>query len=229
MTETVPKHIGLILDGNRRWAKINGLPQLEGHRAGFENLKIIAEQAFERKVEFVTAFVFSTENWNRTKEEVGYLMDLAFRVITRDLKDSYEKGVKLVWVGSEEGVSDKLIRAIRNAEHETRDNTKGTLGVCFNYGGKKEITEAVRKIVREGTRAQDITEDVIRRYLYAPQLPDLDLLIRTGGEQRISNFMLWRAAYAELYFTEKHWPAFDEQDLDAAIAEYAARNRRFGG
>lgn len=229
MSDIVPQHIGLILDGNRRWAKSQGLPQLEGHRTGFENLKLIAEQSFERDVSYVTAFIFSTENWNRTQEEVGYLMDLAYKMITRDLLETFKKGIRLVWIGSEENVSEKLVKALRNAEATTKDNTRGTLSLCFNYGGKKEITDAVKRMITDGVDAQEVTEKKIESYLYGPDVPAIDLLVRTSGEQRISNFMLWRAAYAELLFVDKHWPAFTVDDLDAAIEEFGQRSRRFGG
>lgn len=229
MTETTPAHIGLILDGNRRWAKNNRLPQLEGHRIGFENLKSIAEYAFEHDVQYVTAYIFSTENWNRAKEEVGYLMDLAYKMITKDLQETFDKGIRINWIGSEVGVGRKLTRAIRKAEDDTRNNTKGIINLCFNYGGQREITDAVRQLVNDGVAAEDIDEEKIASYLYHPEVPSVDLIIRTSGEQRISNFMLWRAAYSELLFVGKHWPDFSTEDLDAAIEEYARRSRRFGG
>ena len=229
MSDTIiPEHIGLILDGNRRWAKSQGLPKMEGHRIGFENLKTIAEEAFNRNVKFVSAFIFSTENWNRTQDEVGYLMNLAMKMITKDLKETYEKGVKLVWIGSEEGVNKKLAKAIRDAEEMTKDNTKGTLALCFNYGGRLEIVDAVKQLMELGVEPQDMTPDAISAHLYGPNVPDIDLLIRTSGEQRLSNFMTWRSVYSELLFVDKHWPAFDVNDLESALAEFARRSRRFG-
>jgi undecaprenyl diphosphate synthase len=227
--QNVPKHIGLILDGNRRWAKAQGLPTLEGHRQGYKNLETITDAAQQRGVEYISAYIFSTENWSRAKDEVGYLMDLALKMVTHDLKHLHEKGVRVVWAGSKERVSAKLLKAIQNAERTTKDNTGITLVLCFNYGGQREIAEAVQRIISEGVEAADITEELIAKYLYHPEVPPIDLIIRTSGEQRISNFMLWRAAYSELYFIDKHWPAFTPEDLDEALAEYARRGRRFGG
>lgn len=222
---TVPAHLGLILDGNRRWAAANGLPKLEGHRKGYDNLKDIAKAAFERGVSFVSAFVFSTENWNRTAEEVKYLMNLAHRVLTRDVQELNKENIKVVWLGSRERVSPKLLKAIAEAEASTKGNTKGTLCLCFNYGGQDEIVEAVRKLMVSGG---EVTKETFAGALYQPTVPPIDLLIRTSGEYRTSGFMLWRAAYAELYFTEKYWPDFTTTDLDAALAEYGRRERRFG-
>lgn len=225
----VPHHIGLILDGNRRWARERNLPTLQGHNKGYDNLRTVLDAAIERGVKYVSAFIFSTENWSRTEEEVGYLMDLALRMVVRDVKEIHKKNIRVVWIGSEERVSDKLKKAIRNAEELTKDNTAGTLGLCFNYGGQREIVEGVRQLVADGVQPEDITEEKLAEYLYHPEVPPIDLLIRTSGEQRISNFMLWRAAYSELYFTDKYWPDFSVEDLDDAIAEYNQRGRRFGG
>lgn len=228
-SQSVPKHIGLILDGNRRWAKANNLPQLEGHRVGYDNLKGIAEAAFDRGVEFISAYVFSTENWDRSKKEVDYLMKLSHKMITRDYRDMNEKGIKICWMGSEIEVSDKLIKEMNKTIELTKDNTRGTLSLCFNYGGHRELSEAVKKMLADGYTQEDINETAIEKYLYNPTIPAVDFLIRTSGEQRISNFMLWRAAYSELYFTDVLWPDFSVEDLDKALAEFAARQRRFGG
>ena len=224
----VPQHIGIILDGNRRWAKAKNLPAFEGHRQGYETFKKTAVAAFDKGVSCVSAYIFSTENWTREKPEVNFLLDLALRMVTRDLSELNEHGIRIVWFGSAERVSDKLLKALRNAEEATKHNKGRTLVICFNYGGKLEITEAVKKLVNDGVAGDDITEEKISDYLYEPSVPPVDLLIRTSGEQRISNFMLWRAAYSELYFTEVLWPDFSTDDLDDALQHYASRQRRFG-
>lgn len=226
---SVPVHIGIILDGNRRWAKDRGLPTFEGHLTGYETLKSIAEKAFDKGVAYVTAFVFSTENWQRSKEEVGYLMNLAYRMINRDLKEMHKKNIRFVWIGSEAGLSDKLIKILKEATETTKNNTRGTLAMCFNYGGKSEIVHAVKKLLNSGVNLEEITEEAIENNLYAPSIPPIDIMVRTSGEQRISNFMLWRVAYSELLFIKKHWPDFNENDLEFVITEYSKRKRRFGG
>jgi undecaprenyl diphosphate synthase len=230
MTEisaTVPQHLGLILDGNRRWAKAQGLPTLEGHRRGFDNLKEIGKEAVNRGVKHISAYIFSTENWSRTPAEVKYLMDLAYHMIKRDVDELNREGIRLRWLGTTEGLRDKLIKAIRQAEEATKDNTRGTLSLCFNYGGHKEIADAAQALVDDGEKV--ITIEKLASKLYGgSDIPAVDLIIRTSGEQRISNFMLWRAAYSELLFIDKHWPAFTVADLDQALAEYASRDRRIG-
>jgi undecaprenyl diphosphate synthase len=227
-TTVVPQHIGFILDGNRRWAKERGMLVMQGHQQGYETLKVTVEAAFDKGVRYVSAYVFSTENWNRTHEEVGFLMSLTLRMVTRDLKEMHKKGIRIIWLGSPDRVSEKLVKSLREAEEITKDNTKGTLAVCFNYGGQKEIVDAVANIVASGVVAGDVTEELIAKNLYGADVPPVDLLVRTSGEQRISNFMLWRAAYSELLFVDKQWPDFSEQDLDAVIAEFSSRQRRFG-
>jgi undecaprenyl diphosphate synthase len=226
--QDVPTHVGFILDGHRRWAKAQGIPVLEGHRQGYQNLKDIARAAFERGVKYVSAYVFSTENWKRTQEEVGYLMDFAYRVATRDLKQIHKDNIKFVWVGSTDKVSDKLAKAIRKAEETTKNNTQGTLALCFNYGGQQEVVDATRKIVAQGLAPTEINADTVAAALYAPEIPPIDLLIRTSGEQRLSGFMMYRTAYSELYFIDKYWPDFTVKDLDRALVEFASRNRRIG-
>lgn len=225
MSEDTPQHLGLILDGNRRWAKANSLPSFEGHRKGYENLKTISRLAFKKGVKVVSAYIFSTENWNRTKEEVDYLMNLALRIATRDVKELIKENIKVVVLGIEEKVPPKLIKAWRQAEQDSKDNTGGILALCFNYGGLREIADAANKVTKHGL---EVTEEMLANNLYHPEIPNVDFMIRTSGEMRLSNFMLWRMAYAELYFTNKHWPEFSGQDLDEALAEYSRRNRRFG-
>jgi undecaprenyl diphosphate synthase len=230
MTENimVPTHLGLILDGNRRWARSQGLPTLEGHRKGYDNLKTIARHAFESGVQYVSAFVFSTENWNRAKQEVDYLMNLAMKIASKDAAELIKENIKIVVLGIEDRLDAKLVDMWRRTEEDSKNNTGGTLALCFNYGGLREISDAVKKIAAKGAKAEDISEELVAQNLYHPEVPAVDLMIRTSGEQRISNFMLWRLAYAELYFTNKHWPAFTPADLDLAIAEYTKRQRRYG-
>lgn len=227
-TAVLPNHIGLILDGNRRWAKQKGLPTLEGHERGAEVLREIALYAFEKGIKYGTAFIFSTENWQRTKEEVSYLMKLMIKVMERYLKSFGEKGIKIVVLGRRADLSKDVLKAIDRAEEQTRNNTKGTLGLCFNYGGQEEIVDAFKQLVVSGISPKEITKEVVASVLYKPEIPPIDLLVRTGGEFRTSGFMMYRADYAELYFSEKLWPDFTTQDLDQALVSYAARQRRFG-
>lgn len=224
----IPLHLGLILDGNRRWAIENNLPKLEGHKKGSDTLKTITQAAFKRGVKFVSAYTFSTENWNRTKEEVGYLMNLTMKIASEEMKQLIKENIKIVILGIEEKVPKKVLESLRKVEEDSKNNTGGTLALCFNYGGLREIADAVKKIVAEGVDEEEITEDVVVDHLYHPEIPPVDLMIRTSGEQRISNFMLARMAYAEMYFTPKRWPEFSEDDLDDALADYAVRMRRYG-
>jgi undecaprenyl diphosphate synthase len=220
-------HLGLIIDGNRRWAKINGLPQLEGHRKGFDNLIDIGIAAQESGIEYVSAYVFSTENWNRSKEEVSYLMDLLILGANNKVKELHKRDVKLLVAGSRERVSKKVLKTIDNAVEKTKNNKSGVFTLCFNYGGQQEIIDAMNKyITQEGAKSTSVEE--FEKYLYTPEVPPIDLVIRTSGEQRLSNFMLWRTAYSELLFVEKHWPDFTKQDLNEAIENYNSRQRRFG-
>ena len=227
-TQPIPQHLGLILDGNRRWATENNLPKLVGHRKGYDNLKTISQSAFKKGVKFVSAYIFSTENWNRTKEEVDYLMNLAMKIAAKDAKQLIKENIKIVVLGIEERVPKKVLESLRKVEEDSKNNTGGTLALCFNYGGLREIADAVRKIIAEGIDEEKINEDVVVNHLYHPEIPAIDLMIRTSGEQRISNFMLARMAYAEMYFTQKRWPEFSEKDLDDAFANYAVRMRRYG-
>lgn len=228
MTENVPRHIGYIVDGNRRWAKEHGLPKYEGHLAGHSALKDVAKATFDSGVEYMSAYVFSTENWKRSEDEVGRLMGLVLRFLTSDLPEFHKHNIRLRVLGSREGVDAKILAAIDNAEAETAGNTAGTLAFCFNYGGQLEIAEACKKVIQNGTPIEDITPDTITEHLYAPDIPPIDLVVRTSGEQRLSNFMLWRAAYSEFIFVEKSWPDMTKEDVSAIIEEYTNRSRRFG-
>lgn len=227
-TSTLPTHLGLILDGNRRWARDQGLPTLEGHKKGYENLKTISRAAFEKGVKYVSAYIFSTENWNRTKDEVSYLMNLVLWIAEKDIKQLIKENVRVVVLGIEDRVPPRALKALRRAEADSTDNTGGTLALCFNYGGQQEIVDATKKLIDLGVNSADVSVESFQDQLYHPEVPPVDLMIRSSGEMRLSNFMLWRMAYAELYFADKHWPAFDTEDLDEALAEYENRHRRFG-
>lgn len=226
---TVPEHLGLILDGNRRWAKAQGLPSLEGHKKGYENLKKIVQAAHDRGIKYVSAYVFSTENWNRDKEEVDYLMNLLKWVVKNEVKEMHQKGVRVLWLGSKEHMSARLIKDIEAAEQLTKNNTEGTLALCLNHGGHREVAEAVRRIMAAGTEPQDVNEKLIASHIDSPDLPPIDLIVRTSGEKRLSNFMLWRAAYSELIFRDEPWPDFTVDSLKECLLEYSQRQRRFGG
>lgn len=227
--EDLPKHIGFILDGNRRWASQKGLPKLVGHKKGYENLKKIAEECFDMGIEVVSAYIFSTENWKREETEVSYLMDLALKIFSSDLDELIQKGIRVVVSGTKDKLDPKIIKAIDESTERTADNHKGTINLCFNYGGQQEIADAVVRIIDAGLPAKSITPAVIRDHLYHPELPPVDYIVRTSGEQRLSNFLLWDSAYAELQFVPVHWPAFKKKDLAEALDEYQHRQRRFGG
>ena len=224
----LPHHVGIIPDGNRRWAKANGRSSLEGHQVGVEVLKKVCYAGFDLGIKTITYFAFSTDNWERTPDEVKYLMELFISKLTTDINEVHDKGVRFRVLGSRQGLGKRLLAAIDNAEKLTADNTGGTLAICLNYGGEQELADAVAELIRQGTKADEVTPELLARHLYAPDLPPLDLVIRTSGERRLSGFMLYRAAYAELYFVEKHWPDFTPEDFAAALTDYAKRKRRFG-
>jgi undecaprenyl diphosphate synthase len=224
----VPTHLGIIPDGNRRWAKSQGLPSIEGHRRGVRLAKEIAIASFDRGVRFFTMYGFSTENWRRTEEEVGYLMELFYGVVTREFQELEKRGVRFRVLGSREGLSKRLVEAIDDLESRTADYPNGTVSLCLNYGGQQELADAFRSMLAAGVTPDEVTPALIAEHIYAPEVPPVDLVIRMSGEQRISGFMLWRINYAELYFVNKHWPAFTVADLDDALAEFARRQRRYG-
>lgn len=224
-----PVHIGYIIDGNRRWAKEHGLPTYEGHLAGYNAIQDVARATLNAGIKYMTVYIFSTENWKRSEDEVGGLIGLVLKMLTADLHFFIEEDVKLVILGTRDGLSQKIIDAIENAEAKTADGQAGTLALCFNYGGQIEIADAVKKIVQSGVKASEITPELISENLYYPEVPPCDLIVRTSGEQRLSNFMLWRAAYSEFIFMDKNWPDMTKDDVSAIIDEYANRNRRFGG
>lgn len=228
-TTAVPSHIGYIVDGNRRWAREHGLPAYEGHLAGYNAIKEVAEATFEAGVQYVSVYAFSTENWKRSADEVNKIMGLVLRLLSADLPVFEDNNIRLRILGNREGVQDKIVKAIENAEARTADNTGGTLALCFNYGGQQEVVDAVKHIIESGASVDDVTPDSIAQNLYAPEVPGCDLIVRTSGEQRLSNFMLWRSAYSELSFVEKKFPEMTKDDVHAILEEYSNRNRRFGG
>jgi undecaprenyl diphosphate synthase len=229
MDGLIPQHIGFVVDGNRRWAKKHGLPTYEGHLAGYNGLKDVLIESLNRGVKYASAYVFSTENWKRTAEEVNSLMGLLLRVLESDVPIFVENRIRLRVIGTREGLPKAVIKAIDRAEATTAELDGGELLLCLNYGGHLEIADAVKKIIQSGVSADDVTPEMIAQNLYAPEVPPCDLIVRTSGEQRLSNFMLWRAAYSELLFVDKLWPDMTKDDVSVIIEEYQRRNRRFGG
>lgn len=223
--EKLPVHIGFVVDGNRRWARARHLPTKIGHKTGYEVLKKMAYVARDRGVKFVSAYIFSTENWQRSKEEVDYLMDLFLDAFSRDLEQMVRDGFRVIFLGRKNGVRAKIRAAIEKTETESAGNSGTTLALCFNYGGHAEIVDAAKNLAESGA---DFTEENFAKNLYHPELPPIDMLVRSSGEQRLSGFMLWRAAYAELMWIEKNWPDMTDSDMDEILAEYARRSRRFG-
>ena len=219
-----PQHIGFIMDGNRRWAKDRGLMSFDGHRAGYDLVKKIGPWCLARGVKVVTLFAFSTENWKRTQDEIGYLMDLLMSAVTRDLEFFMRDDFRLKVIGRRSDLSEKLQQAIAEAEEKTKNNSAGVLQLAISYGGRDEIVRAAALAAKNG----EVTEESISKHLDTHETPNPDLIIRTSGEQRLSGFLLWQSAYSELLFLEKHWPDFSETDLDAAIKWYADRERRYG-
>ncbi len=223
-----PKHVAIIMDGNGRWAKKRGLPRNAGHRAGAENLRRIINASVEFGIEILTIYAFSTENWDRPKLEVQALMKLFARVLNKESQSLHEQGVCIHHLGELTGVNPDLTRKLHDALELTKHNERLILNVAFNYGGRSEIMHAVRQMLADGIAADDLNEELFNSYLFTKGLPDPDLVIRTSGELRISNFLIWQAAYAELYPTPVYWPDFGRDELWGAIEAYSQRNRRFG-
>lgn len=219
-------HLGFIADGNRRWARAHGLPTLEGHRRGFDRVDEIVDTLKDTEVKYVSFFVFSTENWDRSPEEINYLMDLIGKKINSLTKKAQKNNLRIVLMGHPEPVDPALWQSLLKAEADTKDNTGLTVIFCFNYGGLWEITDAANKAIADG--AKNLTPETFRQYLYHPEVPDCDLIVRTSGEERISGFQLWRAAYSEFWFIEKNYPDITGEDALAAIEEFHSRQRRFG-
>jgi undecaprenyl diphosphate synthase len=227
-TAVLPEHIGIIMDGNGRWAVSRGLPRIAGHHAGVENVRRILRQSAEYGIKVLTIYAFSTENWRRPADEVNGLMRLLGVTIQRELKDLHKNGVRVIHSGRLDEINRHLRDQISHAVEYTQYNERITLNVAFNYGGRAEIIDAMRRALADGVAPDELTEEHFGRYLYTGGLPDPDLIIRTGGEWRLSNFMIWQAAYAEYYTTPTYWPDFNEKELDKALLEFGARERRFG-
>lgn len=222
------RHLAIIMDGNRRWAKKRGLPSLVGHQKGYEKFRKVGEWCLDRGIEILTVFAFSTENWNRSKKEVTYLMRLLERALLHETEDLHKKNIRISVVGRIKELPKRLQDRIHDAMELTKNNTRGTLQLAINYGGRAELVDAMREVYRTAKSASKITEASISEALYTAGQPDPDMIIRTSGEQRISGFLAWQGVYSELYFTDKLWPDFSEADLDSALAEFSRRQRRFG-
>jgi undecaprenyl diphosphate synthase len=226
---SIPAHVGIIMDGNGRWAMRRGLPRLAGHHAGTENVRRITMACADAGVEVLTIYAFSTENWRRPRDEVRGLMGLLAQRINQEAAELHRNNVKIRHVGVLDGINARLAERVRAAVELTRDNTRLVLNVAFNYGARDEIARAIQRLVADGVPAASVTPELIDRYLDTAGLPDPDLIIRTGGEMRLSNFLLWQAAYAEYYSSPVCWPDFGRDELYQAFADYARRARRFGG
>lgn len=218
-------HLGIIADGNRRWAKERGLPTIEGHKKGLDAIEKLVSAAAREKIEYLTFYVFSTENWGRSKDEVSYIMKLAETRILKYAEKLAKNNARMLILGSSANVPKKLAESIKKAEEITKDCTGITVCFCFNYGGEREIADAANLALEFG---EEITPESIRKHLYHPEVPDLDMVVRTSGEERISGFMLWRASYSEFMFMKKYFPDMSEEDISEIIREYDNRNRRFG-
>lgn len=224
----IPNHVGIILDGNRRWAKERNLISLDGHLAGSRKIKIVPKWFFDRGVSYISVFAFSTENWDRDSEEVSYLMKLFKQAIDEELAVANEQGFKILVSGRLDELPGDLPQSCQDAMAKTSNNKKGTLNICLNYGGRAEIVDAAKKMIRANMTEEQIHEGMFRKYFYQGDIPDVDMLIRTSGEYRTSGFLLWQAAYAELFFMKKYWPDFEESDVENLLVEFDSRERRFG-
>jgi len=225
----LPNHIAIVPDGNGRWAERRGLPRLDGHQVGAENMHRMVQYLNEYPIKYVTLYGFSTENWSRPEEEVKGLFQLLTEFIEKTASEIHQKGIKLRHLGRLDELPEGLQLAINEAVELTKNNTRMTLSVAFNYGGRTEIIDAVRHLVAEGVAPQNIDEELFASYLYTAGLPDVDLLIRTGDETRLSNFLIWQTTYSEYHFTKVLWPDFGKKDIDKALLSYSRRRRRFGG
>ncbi len=226
MISKAPEHVAIIPDGNRRWAEKNGLTTKDGHKEGYENLKRIADLAFAKGARYLTAYTFSTENWSRAEDEVGYLMKMASWVVKEEAGDYHKKGIRLRFLGSRDGLEPSLVDGLKAAEELTAHNTNGTICICFNYGGRRDVVDAVNRMLDSGVKSVD--EESMPNWLSTHGIPDPDLVIRTSGEHRLSNFLVWESAYSEMYFADCLWPDFNENELNKAIEDFNQRQRRFG-
>jgi undecaprenyl diphosphate synthase len=223
---SIPAHVGIIMDGNGRWANSRGLPRSEGHNEGLRTAKAMVAAAEELGLQYLSFFIFSTENWKRTSDEVSFLMGLIRNHLIAELDFYRQRGVRVLYSGDEAGLPRDIVEEIRKVVSDTAGNSKLTVNMAINYGGRDEIVRAARRLAASG---RELSEEALRSALDHPELPDPDLIIRTSGEMRFSNFLLWQSAYSELWFTDKYWPDFSKADLAEAIEAYAARDRRFGG
>ena len=229
METSIPKHIAIIMDGNGRWAKEKGKLRVEGHKKGAENIEKIIDYSIKLGVKYLTVYAFSTENWKRPEAEVKALMKLFAKYLDDKKEELKKQGVKLLVTGTEENIPNKLLKKIRDTEEYLSDCNQITFNIAFNYGGRKEIVDGINKIIKENRENKEINEEEFKKYMYRPEIPDPELVIRTSGEFRVSNFLLWEIAYSEFYVTNVCWPDFDEREYDLAIASYNKRDRRFGG
>jgi undecaprenyl diphosphate synthase len=226
--DKIPAHVAIIMDGNGRWARARGLPRLAGHRAGVDNLRRVLEACVEFGVKYLTIYAFSTENWERPPDEVRGLINILEEVIDKQLYELHENGVQLRHLGRLEGLGPSLEAKVRQAIELTHQNQKIVLNIAWNYGGRDEIVQGIRQMMLDGVQPDQVDEELIHQYLYTADCPDPDLVIRTSGEMRVSNFLIWQTAYSEWYFPQVYWPDFGRQELLEALNEYARRERRFG-
>lgn len=224
-----PSHVGIIMDGNGRWAQQRALPRAAGHRAGTENIRRVIERFADHGVRYLTLYAFSTENWGRPQSEVQLLIRLVSRFVKRELDNLDKNGIRLELLGHPETLPAWLQRQVQDAVTQTRNNSRMVLNICFSYGGRDDVVGAIRELINQGVAAEDVTEELVASQLSTAGVPDPDMIIRTAGDVRISNFLLWQSAYAELYFTDTFWPDFGREDIDMALAEFARRKRKFGG
>jgi len=228
LPEVIPTHIAIIMDGNGRWALARGLPRMAGHRAGTENLRRVIEACIEFGIQYLTIYAFSTENWGRPEEEVEGLMKIFEDVIDRELQELHDQGVQLRHIGRLDRLDPTFRQKVLNALEYTRENTRLVLNVAFNYGGRDEIVNAIQCMIRDGIATEDVTVEKVNQYLFTAGVPDPDLIIRTSGELRGSNFLIWQGAYSEWFFPPVYWPDFDKEQLRLALLEYGHRERRYG-
>jgi len=226
--ENIPTHVAIIMDGNGRWALEKGLPRLSGHRAGTENLREVIEACAEFDVKYLTIYAFSTENWKRPEDEIQGLMRIFKIMLDRELANLHKNGVQLRHIGKLDRIDEELQKKVKEAIELTKDNKTLILNVAFNYGGRDEILQAVKQLMIDGPNPEELDEDLFEKYLYTTASPDPDLIIRTSGEYRISNFLIWQGAYSEWYFTETYWPDFNREELYNALVAYNKRDRRYG-
>jgi undecaprenyl diphosphate synthase len=227
--ERLPRHVAIIMDGNGRWAISRGLPRLAGHKAGTETLRRVIRASVEFGIKYLTIYAFSTENWGRPPEEVQGLLHILEDVIDRELGELHKEGVQLKHIGRLERLAPMLQEKVISAIELTKNNDKLVLSVAFNYGGRDEIVQAIQRIMKDGIQPEQVTDGLVSQYLYTAGVPDPDLIIRTSGELRVSNFLIWQGAYAELYSTPTYWPDFDKEEYRRALETYAQRERRYGG